>query len=80
MGRLPALVILSIFILAFDYYCFKAILGVFKTWKQNTRRFFAIAWWSYSILLIIGVFVSILNVELTATLSLSTSIPPLVRE
>ena len=59
MGRLPALVILSIFILAFDYYCFKAILGVFKTWKQNTRRFFAIAWWSYSIFLIIGVFVSI---------------------
>ena len=59
MGRLPILIILSVLILAFDYYCFKAILAVFKTWKQRTKRIFAIAWWSYSIFLIIGVFVSI---------------------
>jgi predicted MPP superfamily phosphohydrolase len=59
MGRLPVLIILSVFILAFDYYCFKAILTVFKSWTSRTRRLFAIAWWSYSIFLIIGVFVSI---------------------
>lgn len=59
MGRLPILIILSVLILAFDYYCFRAILSVFKNWKQRTKRIFAIAWWSYSIFLIIGVFVSI---------------------
>ena len=59
MGRLPVLIILSVFILAFDYYCFKAILTVFKSWTSRTKRLFAIAWWSYSIFLIIGVFVSI---------------------
>jgi predicted MPP superfamily phosphohydrolase len=59
MGRLPVLIILSVFILAFDYYCFKAILTVFKSWTSRTRRLFAIAWWSYSMFLIIGVFVSI---------------------
>jgi predicted MPP superfamily phosphohydrolase len=59
MGRLPVLIILSILILAFDYYCFKAILAVFKSWTSRTKRLFAILWWSYSIFLIIGVFVSI---------------------
>jgi predicted MPP superfamily phosphohydrolase len=59
MGRLPILIILSIFILAFDFYCFKAILSVFKDWTAKTKRLFAIVWWSYSIILIIGVFVSI---------------------
>jgi predicted MPP superfamily phosphohydrolase len=59
MGRLPVLIILSIFIIAFDFYCYTAITGVFKSWKPGTKRLFAIAWWSYSILLLIGVFVSI---------------------
>ena len=59
MGRLPVLIILSIFIIAFDFYCYKAITGVFKSWKPVTKRLFAIAWWSYSIILLIGVFVSI---------------------
>ena len=59
MGRLPVLIILSILILAFDYYCFRAILAVFKSWTSRTKRLFAIVWWSYSIFLIIGVFVSI---------------------
>ena len=59
MGRTQVLVILSIFILAFDYYCFKAILGVFKNWTPRTKRIFAIAWWTYSAFLIVGVFVSI---------------------
>ncbi|RZL16256.1 MAG: metallophosphoesterase [Pedobacter sp.] len=59
MGRLPVLIILSVFILAFDYYCFKAILAVFKSWTPRTKRLFTILWWSYSIFLIVGVFVSI---------------------
>jgi len=59
MGRLSVLIILSVFILVFDYYCLRAILTVFKSWKSKTKRLFAIVWWSYSIFLIIGVFVSI---------------------
>jgi predicted MPP superfamily phosphohydrolase len=59
MGRTQVLLILSIFILAFDYYCFKAILAVFKNWTPRTKRLFAIGWWSYSTFLIFGVFVSI---------------------
>lgn len=59
MGRLPVLIVLSVFILAFDYYCFKAILAVFKSWTSRTKRLFTILWWSYSIFLIVGVFVSI---------------------
>jgi predicted MPP superfamily phosphohydrolase len=59
MGRLPVLIILSVLILAFDYYCFRAILNVFNSWTARTKRLFAIAWWSYSVILIVGVFVSI---------------------
>lgn len=59
MGRLPVLIILSVFILAFDYYCFKAVLAVFKSWTSRTKRIFSTLWWSYSIVLIIGVFISI---------------------
>ena len=59
MGRLPLLIILSVCILAFDFYCYKAILAAFKNWKPSRKRLFGILWWSYSIFLIIGVFVSI---------------------
>ena len=59
MGRLPLLILLSVFLLAFDYYCFKAILNVFKTWRPNTRRWFSILWWSYTSLLVIAVFAAI---------------------
>ena len=59
MGRLPVLILLSVFLLAFDYYCFRAILSVFKGWKPNTKRWFSILWWSYTCLLVIGVFTAI---------------------
>ncbi|MGY4383704.1 putative MPP superfamily phosphohydrolase [Pedobacter sp. UYP24] len=59
MGRLPVLIVLSVLILAFDYYCCNAILAVFKTWKPRTRKIFTKLWWGYSIFLIIGVFISI---------------------
>jgi predicted MPP superfamily phosphohydrolase len=59
MGRLPLLILLSVFLLAFDYYCFKAILNVFNTWRPNTRRWFSILWWSYTSLLVIAVFAAI---------------------
>ncbi|TDQ06600.1 metallophosphoesterase [Pedobacter metabolipauper] len=59
MGRLPLLLFLSVFLLAFDYYCYRAILAVFKTWKPTTRKVFTIIWWTYTVLLVIAVFASI---------------------
>lgn len=56
MGRLPFFIILSILLLAFDYYCYKAILSVFKKWKPSTRKTFTVIWWGYTIALVIGVF------------------------
>lgn len=66
MGRLPFIIAACIFIIAFDIYCYKAIIAVFKKWKPSTKKVFAIAYWTYSILLIIGVFCGIyLNLFLT---------------
>ncbi|WP_276089550.1 metallophosphoesterase [Pedobacter sp. JY14-1] len=59
MGRLFLILGLSAFLLVFDYYCFRAILGVFPGWKHRTKRWFSTIWWSYTFLLILGVFVSI---------------------
>jgi predicted MPP superfamily phosphohydrolase len=66
MGRLPFIIAACIFIIAFDIYCFKAIVSVFKKWKPSTKKVFGIIYWSYSIILIIGVFAGIyLNLFLT---------------
>lgn len=66
MGRLPFIIAACIFIIAFDIYCYKAIIAVFKKWKPTTKKVFAIAYWSYSLLLIFGVFCGIyLNLFLT---------------
>lgn len=66
MGRLPYLILLTIIMLALDYYCYKAILSVFKKWKPKTRSVFTILWWTYTMVLTLGVFASIyLNLFLT---------------
>ncbi|WP_293305192.1 metallophosphoesterase [Pedobacter sp. UBA5917] len=66
MGRLPFIIAACIFIIAFDIYCYKAIISVFKKWKPGTKKAFGIAYWAYSALLIIGVFCGIyLNLFLT---------------
>ncbi|WP_316822240.1 metallophosphoesterase [Pedobacter gandavensis] len=56
MGRLPVFIFLSFLLLAFDYYCFRAILSVFNKWKPRTRKLFTILWWGYTFVLLIGVF------------------------
>ena len=56
MGRLPFVIAGCLLIIAFDYYCITAILSVFKTWSEKTKKGFAKIYWSISILLIIGVF------------------------
>ncbi len=66
MGRTYTLIAACIFILAFDVYFYRAIVSVFKSWKATTRRNFGIVYWTYSLLLIIGVFCGIyLNLFLT---------------
>jgi len=56
MGRLPVFIILSILLLAFDYYCYRAVLSVFRKWKPGTKKLFTIIWWGYTTFLVIGVF------------------------
>jgi predicted MPP superfamily phosphohydrolase len=59
MGRLPYLILLTIIMFALDYYCYKAILSVFKKWRPTTKSLFTILWWTYTMVLTLGVFASI---------------------
>ncbi|MFA6275217.1 MAG: metallophosphoesterase [Pedobacter sp.] len=66
MGRTGFLTILCLIVLLLDFYCYKAIISVFKKWSVKTKRNFTIAWWTINILLVIGVFAAIyLNLLLT---------------
>ncbi|WP_316812676.1 metallophosphoesterase [Pedobacter heparinus] len=66
MGRLSVIFFLCIFLLVFDYYCYRAILAVFKKWRPGTKKIFSILWWTYTLGLLIGVFAGIyLNLYLT---------------
>lgn len=66
MGRLSVIFFLCIFLLAFDYYCYRAILAVFKKWRPRTKKIFSILWWTYTLVLLIGVFAGIyLNLYLS---------------
>ncbi|MCD0487715.1 metallophosphoesterase [Pedobacter sp. MC2016-14] len=59
MGRLPILLTIGILLLVLDYYCYKAILSVFKKWTAKGKKTFAILWWGYTAALLLGVFAGI---------------------
>ncbi|WP_158797280.1 metallophosphoesterase [Pedobacter sp. L105] len=59
MGRAPFLIAGCLLIIAFDYYCIKAILAVFKTWSEKTKKRVEVTYWTISLVLIVGVFVGI---------------------
>jgi predicted MPP superfamily phosphohydrolase len=59
MGRLALLFPICILLIAFDFYFLNAVLSVFKNWKPGTKRTFRMLWWSYNLLLIVGVFAGI---------------------
>jgi predicted MPP superfamily phosphohydrolase len=59
MTRELVLLLITLFLIVFDVYCYKAILAAFKKWKPSTKNTFQNVYWSYTILLIIGVFCSI---------------------
>lgn len=57
--RIILLSVLSILVLVIDFYCYRAIIASFKNWSAKTKKTFGIAWFGFSILLIIGVFAAI---------------------
>jgi len=60
------LIILCLFVLLLDFYCYKAIISAFKNWSVQVKRNFGLAWFAVSGLLIVGVFAAIfLNLFLT---------------
>jgi predicted MPP superfamily phosphohydrolase len=66
MGRLPFLIAGCALIIAFDFYCLKAILSVFKKWGAKTKKRFKVLYLLSSFLLIAGVFAGIyLNIFLS---------------
>lgn len=65
--RVLFLFVLSFIVLLLDFYCYKAIIGTFKNWSANVKRNVGILWFSFTIILIIGVFAAIfLNLFLIA--------------
>lgn len=57
--RAVILPLLCVFLLLFDYYCYKAILATFKNWSKTARLIFSRSWWFFNVTLIIGVFCAI---------------------
>lgn len=65
MGRIIPLIIVSILLLIFDLYIYKAILNIYPNWSKKKKNNFTAIWWGFSIFLIIGVFISIFyNIKL----------------
>jgi len=65
MGRVIPLIITTILLLAFDVYIYNAITSIYPKWAQKKKLTFTWLWWGYSILLILGAFVSIyVNIRL----------------
>lgn len=58
-NRIIGLIIISILLLIVDIYIYRAVRSVSWKWKGNKYLSFAYIWWGYSILLILGVFISI---------------------
>lgn len=59
MGRTIILVLITLLLLLFDLYIYKALRSVYINWSEKKKQTFTVVWWGYSILLVIGVFLSI---------------------
>ncbi len=53
------LFVLCFIVLLLDFYCYKAIIASFKNWSVKVKKSFGVIWFTFSILLIIGVFAAI---------------------
>ena len=58
-NRTFGLIIITILLIIIDIYIYRAIRSVSGKWKNNKQLNFKYIWWGYSVLLIIGVFISI---------------------
>ena len=58
-NRILGLIAISILLILIDIYIYKAIRSVSWKWKNNKYGSFTYIWWGYTLLLIIGVFISI---------------------
>ena len=58
-NRILGLIIISILLIMIDFYILKALKSVKWRWKPQKYLSFYKIWWGYTIILIIGVFISI---------------------
>ena len=66
-NRIFMLMILSVLLIIIDLYIYKAVSSSFSNWNPKKRKLFRNIFWSYSILILVGVFVSIFfNIRLAA--------------
>lgn len=65
-NRIIALLFISILLLLLDLYLYKAIQAVRPKWTVKQKKWFYYAWWGYSAVLLLGIFISIyFNIRLT---------------
>ncbi|HEY0666630.1 MAG TPA: metallophosphoesterase [Sphingobacteriaceae bacterium] len=65
-NKILGLVIISVILIILDIYIYRAVRALYPDWTLRNGRKFTYVWWGYSILLIMGVFISIFfNLRLT---------------
>ncbi|MDB5012661.1 MAG: metallophosphoesterase [Daejeonella sp.] len=65
-NRILGLIIVSIVLIIIDFYISKAVISVKSSWTSKQRKRFSWIWWTYSVLIIIGVFCGIyFNIQLS---------------
>jgi hypothetical protein len=60
MGRIIPLLIISVLLLLIDFYSYKAIVHIYPRWTKTRKKVFQIIWWGYTVVLLTGVFATIL--------------------
>ena len=64
--RIFGLMAISALLIILDIYIYRSVRAIYPDWTLRNGKKFTYIWWGYSILLIIGVFISIFfNLRLT---------------
>ncbi len=58
-NRIAGLILISLLLIVIDIYIYRAIRSVRPKWTHKKHLTFTYIWWAYSVLLILGVFISI---------------------
>ncbi len=59
MGKIIGLSLVALLLIAFDFYIYKAIRNIYPNWSSKKKRNFKFLWWGYTIVLLLGVLVSL---------------------